>query len=259
MKKIIGVVVLLLLIIIGCSSCTSVDTGCTGIKTRFGAVQDVTLQEGLNFKLPFVEKIVQMNNKTQKTNAKGNSASKDLQTVTYAISTNYRVEPDSAHTLYQKVGLEYEKTIVSPAIQESAKSVMAKYTAEELIQNRVAVSEGIREVLTERLKEYGIVVEAINIENFDFSAEFNKAIEAKQTAQQEALKAQQETIKIQEQANQKIIQAEAEAKANELLTKSIDDKILLQQYISKWDGKLPTVNGSEGNMFDLTNILNQNK
>lgn len=262
---IIGGVLLLLLIL----SIGTVGTGSSGFRVTFNKVSKETLEEGVHFKVPFVQKIVEVNNKTQKTVANGNGASSDLQTISYSVSVNFRVNPEASYSLYQRVGTKYKSTIITPAIQESTKSVIAKYTAEDLIGKRTEVSSNIQEQLGKRLESYGISIVAINIENFDFSAEFNKAIEAKQTTQQEALKAQEEYKKAEIQAQQKVMEAEkaaqakikeaeGTAKANELINNSISDKILNKELIEKWDGKLPVVQDSNGNSFiDINSLLNQ--
>ena len=262
----IGGIILVLLLFL---SISTVNTGFSGFKVTFGKVSKETLEEGIHFKIPFIQKIVEVNNKTQKTKADGKGASSDLQTVSYSVSVNFRVNAEASYSLYQKVGTKYKSTIISPAIQESTKSVIAKYTAEELIGKRTEVSANIQEQLGKRLESYGISIVAINIENFDFSDEFNKAIESKQTTQQEALKAQEEYKKAEIQAQQKVMEAEknaeakikeaeGEAKANELINNSISDKILNKELIEKWDGKLPVVQDSNGNSFvDISSLINE--
>lgn len=262
----IGGVILVILLFL---SISTVDTGNTGFRVTFGKVSKEVLEEGVHFKIPFVQKVVEVNNKTQKTVAEGRGASSDLQTVSYSVSVNFRVNAESSYSLYQRVGTKYKSTIITPAIQEASKSVIAKYTAEELISKRTEVSSSIKEQLGNRLKDYGISIVAINIENFDFSDEFNKAIESKQTTQQEALKAQEEYKKAEIQAQQKVMEAEknaeakikeaeGEAKANELINNSISDKILNKELIEKWDGKLPVVQDSNGNSFiDINSLINE--
>lgn len=257
-KKIKGIIIGLMglvAIITGFNSCTSVKSGHTGIKVKFGAVQQDSIPEGLNFKFPFIEKIVLMDNRTQKTKSEGNSASKDMQTVDYKVAVNFRVLPEKSAKLYQKVGENYAKTIISPAIQESTKSIIANYTAEGLIQNRQEVSEKINNLLSKKLESYGIQICSISLENLEFSQEFNQAIEAKQTAEQEALKSQAETVKVQEEAKQKVIKAQAESDANNLLSNSIDKNILIQKYIEKWNGELPKVSSDSNSMLNIGDLL----
>ena len=257
---IIGVCLAIMILVIAIGSFAMVPAGSTGIKVRMGAVQDTSLKEGLNFKLPFIEKIVLMDNRTQIATITGNSASKDLQTVDNSIAVNFRIDPETSASLYKNVGVSYKETVIIPAIQEATKSVIAKYTAEELITKRTDVGEGIKSELVNKLESYGISIQNLNIVDFSFSDEFDKAIEAKQTAQQQALKAQEDLARIEIEAKQKIVEAEGQAKANTAIAQSIDEKVLKQKFIDKWDGKLPTVMGSEGNILDISSVMdNQTK
>ena len=254
-----GIIIAIVILVIAVGSFAVVPAGNTGIKVRMGAVQEASLQEGLNFKVPFIEKIVLMDNRTQIATVTGNSASKDLQTVDNSIAVNFRIDAETSASLYKNVGVTYKDTIIIPAIQEATKSVIAKYTAEELITKRTAVGDGIKNELISKLSAYGISIQNLNIVDFSFSEEFDKAIEAKQTAQQQALKAQEDLSRIEIEAKQKIVEAEGQAKANTAIAQSIDEKVLKQKFIDKWDGKLPTVMGSDGNILDISSIMNGTK
>ena len=256
-KIIIGAVCALVLIAVATSCFTVVKAGHTGVVMTFGAVEDKVMNEGLNFKVPFIQSVVQMNNRTQKTETEGTASSKDLQIISYVVAVNYHVNDSSSASLYQNVGLDYGSVIIVPAIQESIKAVTAQYTAEELITKRQAVGDQIKTALSEKINQYGITVEIFNIVNFDFSDEFNAAVEAKQTAQQNALKAEQDLARIEVEAKQKITQAEAEAESIKLIQDALAKSPDYVEYIkwSKWDGKLPTVMGDNGvllNMDDVT-------
>lgn len=255
MKKIIGfaaIGVVALILIVSCF--TVVRAGHTGVVMTFGAVEDKVLGEGLHFRIPFVQTVVQMNNRTQKTEATGTSSSKDLQIVSYVVAVNYHVNNTASADLYQNVGADYANVVISPAIQESIKAITAQYTAEQLITERQAVSEQIKEALAEKIRHYGITVEIFNIVNFDFSEEFNAAVEAKQTAQQNALKAEQDLARIEVEAKQKITQAEAEAKSIQLIQDALALSPDYIEYIkwNKWNGELPQVMGGDsGVILDL--------
>ena len=256
---VVGAIIAIAIIILLIASFAVVPAGSTGIKVRMGAVQEASLKEGLNFKLPFVEKIVLMDNRTQIATVTGVSASKDLQTVDNSIAVNFRIDPETSASLYKNVGVSYKDTIIIPAIQESTKSVIARYTAEELITKRTAVGDGIKGELVSKLESHGISIQNLNIVEFGFSEEFDKAIEAKQTATQQALKAQEDLGRIEIEAKQKIVEAEGQAKANTAIAQSIDEKVLQQKFIDKWDGKLPTVMGSDGNILDISSIMEAKK
>lgn len=217
--------------------------GKTGTRVRLGSVNETPIQEGLTLRIPLVDKIILTDNRVQKAQVEGVSASKDMQTVNNTIAVNYRISKESSSTLYKNVGITYQDTVIIPAIQESAKSIIARYTAEELITKRSEVGDSIKVELAEKLSEYGISIESINIVDFDFSEEFNKAIESKQTAQQNALKAREDLERIKVEAEQRVTQAKGEAEANKILSESISDAVLRQHSIDKWDGKLPMATG----------------
>ena len=255
-KIIIGAVCALVLIAVASSCFTVVKAGHTGVVMTFGAVEDKVMSEGLNFKIPFIQSVVQMNNRTQKTETEGTASSKDLQIISYVVAVNYHVNDSSSASLYQNVGMDYGSVVIVPAIQESIKAVTAQYTAEELITKRQAVGDQIKSALSEKINQYGINVEIFNIVNFDFSDEFNAAVEAKQTAQQNALKAEQDLARIEVEAKQKITQAEAEAQSIKLIQDALAKSPDYVEYIkwNKWDGKLPTVMGDNGVLLNMDDV-----
>ena len=255
----IGAVVLLALIA-GTSAVTIVPAGHTGVIVTMGKVSDRVLSEGMHLKVPFAQQIVMMNNKIQKTEIDSNGVSKDLQTV----SINYHINKDDSAKIYQSIGEGYADTVLQPAIQESMKAITAQYTAEELITKRSAVGEEIGATLAEKVQEYGILIDKFNIINFDFSEEFNAAIEQKQVAEQNKLRAEtekeQKVIEAQADAEQKVIaakaeadairqKAEAEAEANEKINASLNENVLKYQQIEKWNGEYPNVVSSDSSIL----------
>ena len=244
-------------LITGFSSFTVVPAGHTGVVSRFGAVQEGILTEGLHLKIPFVESVTTIDNRVNVVETSFTAASKDLQTVTGAVSVNYRISPDSSANVYRNFGLSVESTLVVPAVPECIKAVTARYSAEELITMRQTVSDEIKESIDEKIRPYGLYVEVFNITDFSFSEEFNAAIEAKQTAQQNALKAEQDLQRVKIEAEQEIEQAKAEAESYRLKNEQLTDMILLSDWIEKWDGHLPTVTGGDGSsmMLDISGLL----
>jgi len=243
---IIGVVILFALIVFF-NSITTVPTGFVGIKTRFGKVQDDTIQEGFNFKLPFVEKIVQIDCKTKKLEATSEASTKDMQTVDMTIAVNYNVNKDTANILYKEVGVDYENIIITPSILESIKSISAQYTAEELITKRAEVSTNIQETVINKIQKRGFVVTGFNITNINFSDAFNQAIETKAVKQQEVQTAQAELEKQQIQNEKEISIAEKDAKVMELQNAQITENTLRlkelevqEKMINKWNGTMPS-------------------
>ena len=257
-QKIIIGVIILIVILLFISSFRTIKSGEVGIKVRFGKVINTHMNEGVNFKIPLIESIVKMNVRVQKIEVDTNSASKDLQDVNMKLAVNYQIDKDKAVSLYKTVGTDYEKVILEPAIQESIKAITSKYTAEQLITTRSEVSDQCMEELSSKVKKYGLSISDFNITDFNFSEEFNKAIEEKQVAEQKVLTAKQELEKERIEAEKKIVAAEAEKKANDLKSGSLTDNIIKKKKKKKWNGELPKVTSSNS-IFDITSIIDEKK
>lgn len=253
-RYIVILLVVILAIILFFSSIRIVRSGEAGIKIRLGKVLKTELNEGVNFKMPFIEKIVKMNVKVQKVEVETESSSKDLQTVNMKLAVNYKIERNKAMDLYKNVGIKYEEIILQPAIQESIKASTSKYTAEELITNRSDVSKTCMQELETKVQKYGLFIDNFNIIDFGFSAEFDKAIEEKQVAEQKVLTAKQELEREKIKAEEKIVIAEAEKRANELKQQTLTDNIIKEKFIEKWNGELPKVSGNSS-IIDINSIL----
>lgn len=252
----IGFVAILTILL---SSIGTVDAGHVGIETRFGAVVG-TKQPGLYAVIPFIEDVTEMDTQTQKEQVDAEAASNDLQTVTATVAVNFHVNPADASAIYQTIGADYQSRIIDPAIQESVKSVTANYTAEQLITEREKVREEILALLTGKLQTYGVNTDTLNIVNFAFSDTFNTAIEAKVTAQQNALAAQNKLVQVQAEADQTVATAKAQAEAIQIQAAAIDsqggaDYVALQA-IKQWDGVLPTTM-VPGSTLPFLNLLAQ--
>ena len=245
---------IVLVFILGLLSVTTIKSGEVGIRVRFGKVVDKSTSEGINFKIPLIERIERLNVKVQKAEVTTESSSKDLQEVNMSVAVNYRIEAEKAVDLYKNVGVGYVNIVLAPAIEESIKSVTSKYTAEELITNRSEVSEKCMEELSKKVSKYGLKVSDFNITNFGFSKEFDKAIEEKQIAEQKVLTAKQELEKEKIEAEKKIVAAEAEKKANELKQRSLTDNIIKEKFIEKWNGELPKVTGGN-TIVDIEDMI----
>lgn len=251
--KVIGIIVIAVIVLLA-SSVRIVESGEVGVRVRFGKASNQPTHEGINLKIPFIEQIKKMNIRVQKIEVTTSSSSKDLQDVEMSLAVNYQIDKKKAVNLYKNVGSNYDEVILEPAIEEGIKAVTSKYTAEELITNRSEVSKKCREELDKKVSKYGLSINDFNITNFNFSKEFNKAIEEKQVAEQKVLTAKQELEKERIEAEKKIVKAEAEKRSNELKEESLTDNIIREKFIEKWDGHLPKVTGSN-NMLDINGIL----
>ena len=274
----------LLICFLGCFK--TVPTGSTGIVTTFGKIENITLDAGIHFMSPW-KKVVNMDNRTQKQSIEMQCFSSDIQEVSVVYTVNYQINKANAQEIYRTIGTEYFDTIVMPKALEAVKSVFAKYTAEDLIASRSNLSKEIEGVLVDDLARQNIQITATSIENIDFTDAFTNAVEAKQVAEQNKLKAQTEqaqaTLEAQAQAERQVIQAKADADAAivaanadaEVAKISADSSLyqgekeatILQRvgeqmerypnlvkykYYEKWDGKLPeTVLGDSEVIMDI--------
>ena len=275
-KAIITALVLVLVIILGSQSFATVPVGYTGILLHMGKVQDSALSEGLHFKMPFIQRIIPVDNRVKKLELSTEAFSKDIQTVSATLAVNYRLQSEKTFSIYKSVGLAYEENLIVPATHEVLKSVCAQYTAEELISKRAESSDKMRDELDAKMSGLGISVTDFNIIDFDFSEEFITAVESKQVAEQlkkkaatenetaiaQAEREKQVAIKASEaQAESVLIAAKAEADAIKLaadaesyrlqkISEQLTEKAILNTLVSNWDGKLPSVVGA-----DMTGIL----
>ena len=264
----------------------TVPTGSTGIVTTFGRIENITLDAGIHFMLPW-QKVVNMDNRTQKQSIEMPCFSSDIQEVNVIYTVNYQINKANAQEIYRTIGKEYFDKIVMPKALEAVKSVFAKYTAEALVESRANLSKEIEAILVDDLSKQNIQITATSIENIDFTDAFTNAVEAKQVAEQNKLKAQTEqaqaTLEAQAQAERQVIKAQADADASILAAKAdaevakiSSDSALYQgekeasilqrvgeqlakypdlvkyKYIEGWDGKMPqTILGNSDVIMDM--------
>jgi len=238
----VGAVAIIALIVV-LMSIKIVNPGERGVEITLGVVSEEVLGEGIHLRIPFIQSIKTVDVKVQKAEYKSDSASKDLQSVTSVVAVNFRPELTQVNLLYKEIGLNYETKIIKPAIEEAVKASTAQFTAEELITRRRDVKEKISELLKQRLSEAYISVDEVSIVDFAFSPEFNKAIEEKQTAEQQALKEKWELERVKIVAQQKIEQAKAEAESLRLQKQELTAELIQLRAIEKWNGVLPSVTG----------------
>ena len=287
MKRNAGIVVLiaaaaLVVVILLCCCITTVPTGYTGIVTTFGRVENRTLDAGFHFKSP-VQRIVKMDNRTQKAVETLQAFSSDIQQVDISIAVNYSIDQSTAETLYKTVGKEYYEKLVYPRLLENTKAVFSKYSAEMLVACREQLSSEISALVVDDIAQYGINVSSISVQDIDFTDAFTNAVEAKQVAAQNKLTAETEqaqlTMQAEQEARRQVIKAEAdaqqakiaaqadlevtkiqadaaeyagqkEAAKNKAIAQSLTAELVRYYYIQQWDGKLPTTMLGE-NMIPL--------
>lgn len=196
------------------SCVTSVPAGYTGIVTTFGHVEEYMFEAGFHVKSP-IQSIVTMDNRTQKVNRTDECFSSDIQQVNATYSINYNIDKSTAMTLYKNIGVDYFETVVVPCALEDLKAVFSKYTADKLVSERESLSVLVEDMLKEDMRPYGINIVNVNVENIDFTDAYTSAVESKQVAAQNKLKAEteqsQETMVRQAEASRTVIAANADA------------------------------------------------
>lgn len=239
---IIGIFLILML-----SPFTIISAGEVGVVTRNGAVSR-TLESGLHGVTPIIESVHHIDVQTQKEQTDADAASQDLQKATATVAVNYNVEADKAADLYVRIGTDYKSKVIDPAIQEAVKAATANYTAEELITKRPEVTSDIKTSLSKSLGAYDIAVSGVSIVNFAFSESFNAAIEAKVTAEQNALAAKNKLDQVKYEAEQTVATAQATAESIRLQSDAANNAKYIQlkqlevqkAFADKWNGQLPT-------------------
>jgi len=265
MKAVLIAIILLIIIGVVASALVKiVDAGNRGILLHWNAV-DLSappLYEGMHFVVPFQDDIVQMEVRTLKFDKDTRSASKDLQSVETTVTVNYRADPERVHVLFKEIGLDYENRVIQPAIEETVKQVTANYNAEELITKRPLVKSDIENSIRDRLSQFDVITDVISITDFEFSVLFNKAIESKVEAEQNALRAENDLKRIEVEARQQeanaiglananIAEAKGEAEAIAIINEALaqNPNYLEWLEIQNWDGVLPMVVGEGGTPF----------
>jgi len=238
-------------------SFTIISAGHTGVQVTFGEVNMTPLSEGVHFVNP-LSSIKDVDVRLQKSQLSGASAgTKDLQQVHTDIVVQYRLSANKVPHIYKEFGLNVDDKVLGPGINEAFKSITGHYTSEELITKRDEVSLAITEHLRTKMAPFNIDVSGVSLVNFGFSAEYQKAIEAKVIATQAKLKAEQDLARIEVEAKSRVAQAEGEAKAISIQAQAIQSNggqnYVQLQWIEKWDGKLPStvLNGSNGMMLNM--------
>lgn len=251
-----------------------IPTGFTGVKSTFGQIEGTTLNNGANWKIPFVQKIEQVNNKQQDILFEDQiwSETKERTALYYAgVTVTYQINPEKSAWIYANVS-NYKDTLITQALVASAIKTSSKTLSSTDATNRGIMEplamENIQKSLDQKYGENVVFINKVVIANTDFEDSYNKAIADKQTAQlnyeqqqienQKKIEAAEADAKVkttqaQAEADAEVIKAQGEADANKLLNDSLTDKILRQQYINKWDGSLPRVSSDSQNMlYDVT-------
>src|SRR5689334_435495 len=262
LKILAGIVTFIIIILVMSESVVIVQAGHRGVVLYVGAVENRVLGEGVHFIVPFAEQVIQLEVRTLKFQADASAASNDLQEVATVIALNYHIDPNKAKIVYQQLGADYADRIIAPTIQESVKASVAKFNAEELITQRAIAKSVISQAISKTLSARDITVETIFITDFQFSQAFANQVESKVVAFQKYLTEQNNLKAVQVVANQTVVQAQAQARANvaraggesqaiKIITEQLrqSPQYLQWQAINRWNGQMPYALGSNGFPF----------
>ncbi len=256
-------VILLLLIFLIWSSFVIVPAGHRGIVLWWGSVEKRVMGEGLNFKVPVAERVIKVDVRVQPHPFKEiDAASKEYQMVKLTGMMNFHINPAYVNELYQKVGLDFANKVIDPAFNDFVKEVVPNYPITEILPKREEIRKRAMTKLGENLSRYHIIVDDIYISNIRFSPEYEKAIEAKQVAQQQVetqrqvlaqreIEAQQKVVTAKGEAESILVVAQGQAKANEALARSLNPILVEYKAIEKWNGILPQVSGGALPFIDI--------
>jgi regulator of protease activity HflC (stomatin/prohibitin superfamily) len=285
LRRLTGTVIILLIIAIAgvvvvSTAAVRIPSGSRGVLLTWGKVENRVLAEGLNFKIPFTQTVVLMNTQIQKAESTESTATADLQEVSTTVAVNYRLNPMKVNVIYTDLRQDYVNRVIKPNIEESIKATTAEYRAEELVTNRADVKATLDDILTERLALFNIDVVSVSLTDFQFSTSFSAAIDAKVTAEQQALVSKNELEQIRYEAQQQIIQADAaknatirtaegealaqileanaKAEAIKIITEQMTDEYANYLWLQQWDGRLPAVmtTDEQGLIIDASDFIN---
>lgn len=235
------VVILLILFVVLCNPIAMVGVGERGVKVTLGMVSPNSYTEGIHLITPFISKIKTMDVKTQKIYMQTPVYTKDIQKANISYVINYNLQPNNVHKMYREVGMTYRDTVLMPVVEGTIKDVIGKWNAQDLVANRERAAQEILSKLVTEFQTKYINITGFQMTEIKYSDVFERSIESKVTAEQDALKAKNKTVQIQEEAKQKVISAEAEAKSMSIRANALTQNKALVQYeaVQKWDGKMP--------------------
>jgi regulator of protease activity HflC (stomatin/prohibitin superfamily) len=225
-----------------------VDTGNRGVEVKLGEVVGEPLPEGIHFYNPVTSNIIEMSIQTNMWNVDSLAYTKDVQQAKISFSVNYNLDPTAVLTTYKTIGTGWEDKLVAQAVPAIMKNVIGRYEAVQLVAERNKATAAIEAELMETLGKQGVIVSRFEITNIDYDDAFEKAVEAKVVAVQNAEAAVNKTKQVKEEATQTEITATAFANGMKIKSDALaqNQSLVAYEAVQKWDGKLPvTIMGGD--------------
>jgi len=256
-------ILLIIILVVLWGTFVIIPAGHRGVVLWWGSVENRIMGEGLNFKIPFAEKVIKVDVKVQPHPFKEiDASSKEYQIVKMTGMMNFHIDPAYVNDLYQKVGLDFADKVIDPAFNDFVKEVVPTYPIGEVLPKREEIRKRAMTKLGDNLSRYHIIVDDIYFASIRFSPEYEGAIEAKQVAQQQVetqkqvlaqreIEAQQKVATAKGEAESILVVAQGQAKANDALSRSISSILVQYKSIEKWNGILPQVTGGAVPLIDL--------
>ncbi len=228
-----------------------VPVGSRGVLVRGGRVTNTIVGEGWRLKTPLLDQIIPISVRLQAYEISTVAGTRDTQAIDVTLVLNYRLEETKVGEIYSRLGRldAIQVELIKPIAEEVMKSVIAQYNAEQVLENRSDIAQRVRELVNNRLAQYGVGAEQLSIANIGFSQSFTDAVEAKLVAQQRAEQARAEVQQAELQAQARIAEAEGLARAQQLQMTTLTPLLVEMERIQKWDGKLPQVMNGDGSML----------